>query len=95
MVSTPASAATQAKPAAKTEPRAAAPGGLESSTLRVSVSKVDQKAYPMAFVLPYGQGRVFHCPLGHDVRAFSTPAVGELFRRGTAWAAGLSPTADR
>lgn len=70
-------------------------GDTPISLLASSVSKVDQKAYPMAFVLPYGQGRVFHCPLGHDVRAFSTPAVGELFRRGTAWAAGLSPAADR
>ncbi len=59
--------------------------------LATAVSKVDQKTYPMAFVLPYGQGRVFHSPLGHDVKAFSTPAVGELFRRGTAWAAGLPP----
>ena len=54
-----------------------------------SKSKVDGKMYPMAFVLTYGKGRVFHCPLGHDVRAFEGPAVGELFRRGTAWAAGL------
>jgi type 1 glutamine amidotransferase len=54
-------------------------------------SKVDQKQYPMAFVLEHGQGRVFHCPLGHDVKAFSVPAVGELFRRGTAWVAGLEP----
>jgi uncharacterized protein len=70
-------------------------GDTPISLLATSVSKVDQKAYPIAFVLSYGQGRVFHCPLGHDVRAFNTPGVGELFRRGTAWAAGLSPTADR
>ena len=43
----------------------------------------------MAFVLNVGKGRVFHCPLGHDVKAFVAPAVRELFRRGTAWAAGL------
>ena len=53
-------------------------------------SKVDGKMYPMAFVLNYGKGRVFHCPLGHDVQAFGAPIVGELFRRGTAWAAGLT-----
>ena len=64
------------------------------TVLATAVSKVDQKTYPMAFVLPYGQGRVFHSVLGHDVKAFSTPAVGELFRRATAWAAGLSPVAD-
>lgn len=54
-------------------------------------SKVDGKEYPMAFVYNYGKGRGFHCPLGHNVKAFEAPAVGELFRRGTAWAAGLSP----
>ncbi len=56
-------------------------------------SKVDEKQYPMAFVLQCGKGRVFHCPLGHDVTALSVPAVGELFRRGTAWVAGLEPAA--
>jgi type 1 glutamine amidotransferase len=53
-------------------------------------SKVDGKNYAMAFILQYGKGRVFHSPLGHDVQAFG-PAVGELFHRGTAWAAGLPP----
>jgi type 1 glutamine amidotransferase len=52
---------------------------------------VDQKDYPMAFVLNVGKGRVFHSPLGHDVKAFN-PAALELFRRGTAWAAGKPPT---
>jgi len=62
--------------------------------LATAVSKVDQKTYPMAFTLEFGKGRVFHSPLGHDVKAFSTPAVGELFRRATAWAAGMDPTAE-
>lgn len=59
-----------------------------------ATSKVDQKDYPMAFVLTYGQGRVFHCVLGHDVKALSTPAAQELYRRGTAWSAGLPPVAE-
>ena len=54
-------------------------------------SKVDGKLYPIAFVLTYGKGRVFHSVLGHDVRAYAAPAVGELCRRATAWAAGLPP----
>ena len=45
----------------------------------------------MAFVLEYGKGRVFHCTLGHDVKALSVPAVQELYRRATAWTAGLPP----
>jgi len=64
------------------------------TVLATAVSKVDQKTYPMAFTLAYGKGRVFHSVLGHDVKAFSTPAVGGLFRRATAWAAGLEPSAD-
>jgi type 1 glutamine amidotransferase len=56
-------------------------------------SKVDGKYYPMAFVSPYGKGRTFHCPLGHDAKALRVPEVQELFRRGCAWAAGLPPVA--
>lgn len=58
-------------------------------------SKVDQKDYPIAFVLQYGKGKVFHCVLGHDVKALANPPVGELFRRGTAWTTGLVPTLPR
>jgi type 1 glutamine amidotransferase len=58
--------------------------------LATAKSKVDGKDYPMVFVLTYGKGRVFHSPLGHDVKAFGEE-VGELFRRGSAWAAGLAP----
>ena len=54
-------------------------------------SKVDAKDYPMAFVLEYGKGRVFHSPLGHDVKALQPPGVAELLRRGCAWTAGLAP----
>lgn len=59
--------------------------------LATAHSKVDGKDYPMAFVLDYGKGRVFHSALGHDVKAICNPNVAELFRRGCAWAAGLAP----
>lgn len=59
--------------------------------LATARSKVDQLDYPMAFVLEYGQGRVFHCALGHDVVAIENPGAAELFRRGCAWSAGLDP----
>ena len=64
-------------------------GDTPIHVLAKATSKVDKKDYPMAFVLTYGKGRVFHCVLGHDVRALEPEAVRELFRRGTAWAAGL------
>ena len=66
-------------------------GKAKIRVLASSTSKVDKKDYAMAFVLTYGKGRVFHSPLGHDVRAFP-PDVLALFRRGTAWVAGLPPT---
>ncbi|MGD0896721.1 MAG: ThuA domain-containing protein [Thermoguttaceae bacterium] len=61
--------------------------------LATAVSKVDQKTYPIAFVLEPGKGRTFHCVLGHDVKALGTPGVGDLMRRGTAWTARLEPAA--
>lgn len=54
-----------------------------------ATSKVDKKEYPMVFVLNCGKGRVVHNVLGHDVQAIVNPPVAELYRRGTAWAAGL------
>jgi len=58
--------------------------------LAQAVSKVDGKPYPMAFVHRYGKGNVFHCVLGHDPKAFRPEGVKTLFRRGCAWAAGVS-----
>jgi type 1 glutamine amidotransferase len=52
---------------------------------------VDSKDYPIAFTLTYGKGRVFHSVLGHDVNALANPSAGRLFRRASAWAAGLEP----
>lgn len=65
-------------------------GSAPIQVLAAATSKVDQKEYPMAFVLTPGKGRTFHCVLGHDVKALGG-AVGTLYRRGTAWAAGLEP----
>jgi len=66
-------------------------GDCPIKVLATAHSKVDGKVYPMAFVLNYGKGRVFHSSLGHDIKAIRNPNVAELFRRGCAWAAGLSP----
>ena len=64
-------------------------GDRPVEVLATARSKVDGKDYPMAFAFTYGKGRVFHCVLGHDVKALVNPPVAELYRRGTAWAAGL------
>ncbi len=59
--------------------------------LATATSKVDSQVYPMAFVFDYGEGRVFHTLLGHDVRAVTLPGPAELLRRGCLWAAGREP----
>ena len=49
--------------------------------LATSRSKVTGKDHPMAFVFEYGKGRVFHSPLGHDVKSIEMPGVAEMIRR--------------
>jgi type 1 glutamine amidotransferase len=66
-------------------------GEVPIEVLAQAKSKADGKYYPMAFIHNCGQGRSFHCTLGHNVQALSVPSVQELFRRGCAWAAGLPP----
>ncbi|KPK43189.1 MAG: hypothetical protein AMJ65_06540 [Phycisphaerae bacterium SG8_4] len=66
-------------------------GNTPIKVLAKARSKVDGKDYPMAFVLDYGRGRVYHSVLGHDVQALANPAVGRLFRNACAWTAGLEP----
>jgi type 1 glutamine amidotransferase len=67
------------------------PDGRPVEILATAMSKVEHKAHPMALVNHYGKGRVFLCVLGHDVQALRTEGTQELYRRGTAWAAGLPP----
>ena len=69
-------------------------GNTPIKVLATARSKVDNKDYPMAFVLNYGKGRVLHSVLGHDVQALANPAVGKLFRNACAWAAGLEPLSE-
>lgn len=66
-------------------------GDRPIEVLATATSKVDSKVYPMAFTYAAGKGRVFQCLLGHDAKAMRQPGVDELYRRGTAWAAGLTP----
>jgi uncharacterized protein len=53
--------------------------------------KTTNRDHPMAFTLTSGRGRVFHTPLGHDVKALTVPAVSDLIRKGCLWAAGREP----
>ena len=66
-------------------------GNRPVQLLATARSKLTGKDHPMAFAFEYGKGRVFHTPLGHDVRAIEMPGVAELVRRGCLWAAGRQP----
>jgi type 1 glutamine amidotransferase len=46
-----------------------------------------KKTEPLVFWLPYGEGRVVHCTLGHDPRAIAIPETTTLIVRGIEWAA--------
>lgn len=65
-------------------------GTAEIAVLAQATSIVDHEQHPMAFVHEPGAGRVFHSPLGHDLKALNEQ-VAALYLRGTLWAAGLDP----
>jgi len=46
-----------------------------------------KKTEPLAFILDYGKGRVFHETFGHDGKALQNPTVQKLICRGCEWAA--------
>lgn len=52
-------------------------------------SQKKKAKYPQAIICQPGKGRTFLCTLGHDVRAYEPAQVKQLYRQGTAWAAGL------
>ena len=58
-------------------------------TLATSVSELDGKAYPVAWVNQYGQARVFGTTYGHSDETFSDPVYLGMVRRGILWAAGI------
>jgi hypothetical protein len=44
------------------------------------------RGHPMAWVKPYGQGRVFYTTLGHGPGTFARPAMQQLITQATRWA---------
>ena len=53
-----------------------------------ATSKVDEKDYPMAFVVEGLGGRILHCTLGHNVNSLTQPGERDFYRRALLWAAG-------
>ena len=48
----------------------------------------DLAEMPVAWVKPYGEGRVFYLSLGHTEEALEHPAVGKLLSQGARWSCG-------
>ena len=48
----------------------------------------EDKDYALAWVKPYGQGRIFYCGLGHDHDLFWNPVILQFLMDGTQFALG-------
>lgn len=46
---------------------------------------VEGTVMPVVWKRPWGQGKVFHCSLGHVVSDFDVPEAREIVRRGLIW----------
>ncbi len=50
--------------------------------------KKPKKEYPVSWIRPWGEGRVFYCSLGHYATAYSSPEVMQHYLAGIQWAIG-------
>ena len=62
-------------------------GDVPITVLVEADSDWSKKTEPLAFIIEYGKGRVFHEAFGHDGKAIQNPAVQKLIQRGCEWAA--------
>lgn len=50
-------------------------------------SWIEGTAIPVVWTRQWGEGKVFYCSLGHQVKDFEVPECREIIRRGLNWAA--------
>jgi uncharacterized protein len=62
-------------------------GDAPIKVLVTADSDWSKQTEPLAFVIEYGQGRVFHHTFGHDGKALKSQDVQTLIARDTQWAA--------
>ena len=49
------------------------------------------ETWPVAWIKPWGKGKVFYLALGHDARACRNPFFAHIFKAAVAWAADPAP----
>ncbi|MBN9689137.1 MAG: ThuA domain-containing protein [Verrucomicrobia bacterium] len=59
-----------------------------ATPLATSVSELDGKAYPVAWINQYGKARVFGTTYGHSDETFADPVFLNYVGRGLLWASG-------
>lgn len=59
-----------------------------AQALATSVSELDGKVYPVAWINQYGNARVFGTTYGHSEDTFRDPIYLDMLCRGVLWAAG-------
>ena len=52
------------------------------------------RAWPVAWIKPWGRGKVFYLALGHDADSTRNPFFRHLFTNGCCWAGDGSPYED-
>jgi type 1 glutamine amidotransferase len=63
-------------------------GPIENVTVLATAYSKGTKAHePMIWTVSYGQGRVFHTPMGHDANAMRCWGFAGTVTRGAEWAA--------
>ena len=60
-----------------------------AQALATSISELDGKSYPVAWINHYGKARVFGTTYGHSDETFSDPVYVNMVSRGILWAAGI------
>jgi len=66
---------------------------LEDDVVALAVSSHGGAFHPLLWARSFGQGRVVHDALGHDVTSYRTPEHREIVRRSARWAIHLGPEA--
>jgi hypothetical protein len=67
----------------------------QMTVLSTAKSNLSDRHEPIEMVIRYGQGRVYHTVLGHDVKAMRCAGFQTLLQRGAEWAATGEVTIER